>query len=68
MENKENKSSNDLKGVDATEDLPINKINILRDHEYSEIKPSKKSYDSSKEKKSPPSSVLRHTFESAGAD
>jgi hypothetical protein len=68
MENKENKLSNDLKGVDATEDLPMNESSTLRDHEYSEIKSSKKSTDSSKEKKSPPPSVFRHTFGPTGSD
>lgn len=68
MGNKENKLSNDLKEVDATEDLPINKSSTLGDHEYSEIKSVKKSSDSSKEKKSPPSSVIRHTFGSTGTD
>jgi hypothetical protein len=65
---KENNSMKEMKGADRTVDKPVNESESLKGHEYSEIKPSKKSSASPQQKKSPPPSVLRHTFEAKGAD
>jgi len=65
---KENDSGKETKNVDRTVDLPMNEFESLKGHEYSEIKPSKKNSASPQEKKSPPPSVIRHTFEAKGAD
>jgi hypothetical protein len=65
---KENNSMKEMKGADRTVDLPVNESESLKGHEYSEIKPYKKSSASPQQKKSPPPSVLRHTFEAKGAD
>lgn len=70
MENKKDIQMNDTKGVDATEDLPVNESRDLKDHDISVIKATKKKDKSNllEENESPPSSILRHTSKAAGVD
>jgi hypothetical protein len=59
--------NDDMEGVDATEDLPVNESGNLKEHDTSVIQPSKKK-GVLKENEGPPSSILRHTSKASRVD